>query len=265
MSAKDGQDRIKAAIEAAFTNPFRETEMPDLNDLPEVVVLWQQRRSSWPIPQVDASIDVRETVLRVGGGFYLWRRAWWNKKVLAESITSLPHELVTALALQRESSAKEEAPPRAEIEQLFVGGFIDSLRRDLATVEHRARKSLDDDLGEVAACLRVGAYRAVLALIGRSLEIVLKMGLDGRQIEYGPEWMVGRLLREYQDRGVYLDPTLKNSYNLLNLHRVQAVHFKEIDQVPTKEQALAAVLTLVDTVRRCLLSEQNQISKRGDS
>ena len=239
-------------LEQAFLNPFGEVEeVPDLNNMPEIEVVWQHKWSSWPIPQVDVSIEAREMVLKIGHRHYLWKRAWWNKAILKDSIASMPNELASRLFASKPAEVIPP-PPREELQHLFVSNELLRTRSHIGQSTIPTKLELVADLDEISSCMKVGAHRAVLALAGRCLEIVLKTGLRLRKLPYNEDWMVGRLLTEYEAQGVYLDPSLKNSYNILNLHRVHAVHFKEPAEVPSREQAVAIIFTLIDTVNRCL-------------
>jgi hypothetical protein len=245
-------------LKKAFTNPFGEVEVLDLNDLPTVNVLWQERVQSWPIPQIDPSIELSQMLLLIDGERFLWKRAWWNRgkdgrggMKLSDSITRIPEALVQTLTVKSQPVAISADDDR-ELRHHFVGGRLRSLTKKVAVSNLAWKREIQGDIEELAACIDVGAYRASLALVGRCLEATLKAGLEIRGIAFGADWMVGRLLTTYDDQMIYLDPTLKNQMNILNIHRIAGVHFKERAEVPSCDQAVAAVLVLIDTVTRCL-------------
>jgi hypothetical protein len=89
-------------------------------------------------------------------------------------------------------------------------------------------------------------------MAGRVLEAVLKIALQraGRRVE--KDWMVGKLLSEVEEAGLYVDPAAKNIWNLINLQRIVGVHAKELAPIPSREQAVMVVYAVIDTLSRRL-------------
>ena len=111
-------------------------------------------------------------------------------------------------------------------------------------------KDLLEDLNELKICFSNQAYRASLALSGRILEYVLKKGLIQHNIEYDENWMIGRLLKLYEENELYLDPGLKNVMNIINHQRIVGVHVKEKVPIPSIEQTMAVIFALIDLINR---------------
>ena len=113
-------------------------------------------------------------------------------------------------------------------------------------------KDLLEDLNELKICFSNQAYRATLALSGRILEYTLKKGLLQHNIEYDKNWMIGRLLKLYEENGLYFDPGLKNIMNIINQQRIIGVHVKEKVPIPSIEQTMMVIFALIDLINRNL-------------
>jgi len=141
-------------------------------------------------------------------------------------------------------------------------------RQDLTFVVHdfdavlrsiRERQQPDDglndlvhDLEEMKLCLSAGAFRGSLALAGRALESSLKAILHRAGRKCDSNWMVGKLLSEMEEAGIYVDPGMKNVWNLINQQRIVGVHAKEAAPIPSREQAIMVAYAVVDTLKRRL-------------
>lgn len=108
------------------------------------------------------------------------------------------------------------------------------------------------DLAELRSCLNVNAYRASLAMCGRILELSLKTLLQRAGHSPNPDLMVGGLLKQIADMGLYADGSLNNTFNIINQQRICGVHHKEKVPVPSEDQALGVAHHTCDTVMRVL-------------
>lgn len=111
---------------------------------------------------------------------------------------------------------------------------------------------LINDLKEMLICLNASSYRGCLALAGVSLERLLKEFLTRNQIQFEKDWMVGKLIGEIEKSGKYVDPSLKNIWNIINAQRIVGVHAKERTPIPSRDQAMMVVYAVKDTTNRML-------------
>jgi HEPN domain-containing protein len=109
---------------------------------------------------------------------------------------------------------------------------------------------LRHDLSELNSCLKAGAFRASLAMSGRILEMCLKIRLIRLGIEIQKDWMIGKLLSLLEASDDYLDPALKNVWNVINQQRIIGVHSKEMVPIPSKNQACMVAHAVLDVLDR---------------
>lgn len=138
------------------------------------------------------------------------------------------------------------------------------LRRELNALSEKLHKELPasvfrEDLlasvKELAICLREQCYIAALSLCGKILEIDLKAMMDSQGLEFQDDWMLGTLLRKLSNEGTpYLDKSLKNIANIINQHRIPAVHAKRNIPIPSSHQASMVVNATIDVTNRVFLS-----------
>lgn len=116
------------------------------------------------------------------------------------------------------------------------------------------KDDLKNDLREMVVCLNANSFRACLAMAGVVLGRMLKEFLAGRHIDFGADWMAGRLIRAVEDSGQYLDPSLKNKNvrNLINVQRIIGVHAKEGVPILSRDQAIMVVYAVKDSLSRLL-------------
>jgi len=115
---------------------------------------------------------------------------------------------------------------------------------------------LKNDLREMITCLNANSFRGCLAMAGIVLERILKHFLTTHSISFPPESMVGRLLGEIDKAGQYVDPTLKNIWNIINAQRIIGVHAKEAVPIPSRDQAIMVAFAVKDTVTRILTGKK---------
>lgn len=195
--------------------------------------------------------------------YYLHRSAVFNRMPdigfsgfhYINDIVGIPERLGKSI---EDSSKKDTKEIEKEIQipelnlRFLVSSEISKIIDQLNNNTHRLILSLREDLNELKEVLRIGAFRSVMALCGRSLEVALKVGLDIRGISYNDDWMVGKLLGAYNDNSIYLDTTLKNQLNILNSYRIAGVHIKEEQKIPSEQQVLSLILMLCDCLNRSL-------------
>lgn len=109
---------------------------------------------------------------------------------------------------------------------------------------------LRNDLQEMNACVSNGSYRAALSMAGRILETCLKVKLENMGRTVQKDWMVGKLLAEIESAGGYLDPALKNIWNIINQQRIVGVHARELVPIPSKNQACMVAYAVMDVLDR---------------
>ena len=116
----------------------------------------------------------------------------------------------------------------------------------------KTKEDLKNDLREMLICLNANAFRGCLAMAGVVLERLLKEFLSKRSISFQKDWMVGRLLGAVENSGQYVDPSLKNVWNLINAQRVIGVHAKERIPIPSRDQALMVIFAVKEAVNQML-------------
>jgi len=109
-----------------------------------------------------------------------------------------------------------------------------------------------NDLKEMLICLNASSFRGCLALAGVTLERLLKEFLFRYKIPFEKDWMVGKLIGEVERSGQYVDPSLKNIWNIINAQRIIGVHAKERTPIPSKDQAMMVVFAVKDTTNRMI-------------
>ena len=108
--------------------------------------------------------------------------------------------------------------------------------------------------GVLAQSFQLGAYRSVAILCGRILEVCLHRkyfdatGFD--ILEKNPGIGLGSLVGKLNDKNVKFDPGIKEQIHLINQVRIFSVHKKKEPFYPTKEQAQAMILYLMDVLRK---------------
>jgi len=114
-----------------------------------------------------------------------------------------------------------------------------------------------NDLREMTMCLNAQVYRACLAMGGVILERSIKQKLSDLKVPFAKDWMVGKLIGELSNANVYVDPSLKNTWNIINAQRIIGVHATEATPIPSRDQALMVMFAVKDTVTRTFPAEQD--------
>jgi hypothetical protein len=120
------------------------------------------------------------------------------------------------------------------------------------------RDQLVPCLREAALCMSAGCHASVLALAGKALELIVKRQLLSLGVEFDDNLMLGPLLGRLREVSAVradvaselLDPTLGHVANLINQHRISAVHARRAVAPPTEDQARVVLHALLDVTRR---------------
>jgi hypothetical protein len=111
-----------------------------------------------------------------------------------------------------------------------------------------------EDIKELNKCYSSGAYRCVVIICGRLIEIALHRmyyettGID--ILEKNPGIGLGKLIAKLSEKNVGLEPGLSQQIHLVNQVRIFSVHKKQKPFYPTKEQAEAIALFTVDAINK---------------
>jgi len=140
---------------------------------------------------------------------------------------------------------------------VLVGAFYDWIDEVVPAIANLPTgKDFENDLREMLTCFNSSSYRGCLAMAGVVLERTLRHKLDSMGIEIQNDWMVGRLLGEISDAGEYVDPSLKNIWNIINQQRIVGVHTKENIPIPSADQAAMVLYAVKDTITRVITAQQ---------
>lgn len=177
----------------------------------------------------------------------------------AEGYFPIPSD-VALLLIGRDRTPVDEAVPD---KKRSFDAIVADLQKWLGDINQaitssvELRDDLRNDLREMITCLNANSFRGCLAMAGIVLERILKHFLTTRSIPFAKDSMVGRLLGDIEKSGQYVDPTLKNIWNIINAQRIIGVHAKEAVPIPSRDQALMVVFAVKDTVTRILAAEQS--------
>lgn len=180
------------------------------------------------------------------------RAAYTPGFVAAQGYAILPRNIGELII----NHTKASGPPPSVEHARPRNDLADVLKDMRSTIEGLPDRSGDSDLRhdlqEMKLCLSVGAFRGSLALAGRVLETCLKAALreHGRTVQ--DDWMVGKLLAEMEEANLYVDPAMKNVWNIINKQRIVGVHAKEAAPIPSREQAIMVAYAVIDTLKRRL-------------
>jgi len=131
-----------------------------------------------------------------------------------------------------------------------------------ASEDALVRDQLLPCLAEIATCMASRCYAATLSLSGKALELVVKRQLLALGDKFDDNMMLGPLLGRIRDAAAnrpdisaaMLDPSLGHIANLINQHRIAAVHAKRTVAPPTDDQARVVLHALLDVLRRAVLA-----------
>lgn len=165
-------------------------------------------------------------------------------------------ELISEDAVVRLVNGLFDGPPSET--STTLAGLLENCGK--VTINHIYRDDLLASIKELRLCFASECYIACLALSGKILEICLKQVLINNQIEFDDDWMIGRLIRKFQDAHLefYLDQSLPHLARIINESRIPAVHSKAKIPVPSKNQAIMVIHAVVDTVNRVIVSPEDR-------
>ena len=212
-----------------------------------------------------ASSDVRDAVgdhydvLKSKDGDYLIRYRIRGQEsfgapafTAAEGLIPIPIDIALLLVDRDTSKANIEGKSEPKQFEAIIGEIEDWISAVEPAIRDSAELAEDviNDLKEMLKCLNVQAYRGCLAMAGVILERTIKQVLSDNHIEYAKDWMVGKLIGELSKSDAYVDPSLKNIWNIINAQRIIGVHATEAIPIPSRDQALMVVFAIKDIVAR---------------
>jgi len=216
-----------------------------------------------------ASSNLRDAVgdhydiLRTNGGTFLLRYRIRGQEsfgspafTAAEGFFPIPADVAYLLMGRDTSPARVPQQTEKPFDQIVLEleEWLSSLT---PAVKDRCETANDllHDLRELILCLNVQAYRGCLAMAGVVLERAIKQTLTTHGIAFAKDWMVGKLISLLTDAQVYIDPSLKNIWNIINAQRIIGVHATEATPIPSRDQALMVTFAIKDTVTRTFADE----------
>jgi hypothetical protein len=119
-----------------------------------------------------------------------------------------------------------------------------------------------NDLNELKKTMGAGAFRSAISCCGRVLEGVLKTIFLTNHLSFDDSWTVGKLLAGLESRGAYLDPSAKNMANIINSHRIVAVHCKKDSRlpIPSENDSAGIMYLTLGLIERCLIDQVPELS-----
>lgn len=151
----------------------------------------------------------------------------------------------------RRAVAELTGGPRTEVSEA-VASLLDECRS--ADLNEVYREDFLKTLDEIRICFDEGCFIAAIGLCGKILEVCLKEVLHRHNLQFDPNSMVGTLIKAIRERapGEYLDPTLMNVVNIINMSRITAIHAKEKIPIPSRDQTIMVIFATRDVVLRNL-------------
>ena len=113
-----------------------------------------------------------------------------------------------------------------------------------------------NDLIEMIDCAKIGAYRACLAMAGRALEQVLNQMISVNKLTIDNNMGVGPKIGALRKAKVYLDPSTKDIWNVINKQRIAGVHAKDAIPIPSEDEAIMVIFAVKSSLDR-LISAPN--------
>lgn len=247
-------------------NPFELTTFDPSQGDTDIEVIWTDRCEINGATAGTPDYDVigRESLVRNKDGYYFFRHSKFSHFETGKGLTlinesiKIPTEIGEILAQhlkQHHSTTKSESEVNLSSRDLLgcvgdIGNLIDQLHNSTAAL----KDDIIYDLHEIIGCFSSNSNRACLALCGRCLELVLKSRLITEGITFDDNWMVGKLLALYAEKGIYIDPATKNVLNVINTQRIMGVHAKEKTPIPSREQTIMVIYAITDVGKRLLCS-----------
>lgn len=116
------------------------------------------------------------------------------------------------------------------------------------------REEVQADLNEIEKCFAAGCYRSVVILSGRVLETALHRkyyeATENDLLEKAPGIGLGKIIAKLEEKGVSLGPGLTQQIHLINQVRIFSVHTKAEPFYPSKNQAEAITLFMMDILEK---------------
>jgi hypothetical protein len=172
------------------------------------------------------------------------------------------------IGYQLSDHGRQLAADQAELKRVvapLIGGPANEVSQAVADLQAECagaqlseiyRDDFLQSLDEIRICFDAHCFIATIALSGKILEVCLKEVLSRHGIQPDPKAMVGSLIKSIRERlpSIYLDPTLLNVVNIINMSRITAVHAQERIPVPSRDQAVMVIFAMRDVVMRTLVS-----------
>ena len=139
---------------------------------------------------------------------------------------------------------------KKEIE--WIDGVIKKINRN--KIPREISGEIFYDLEEIVKCYKAKAYRAVVVLCSRLLELALHRkyyeatGID--LLEKAPGIGLGNLIAKLREKGIEIDPAITQQIHLINQIRIFSVHKKKYFFNPSQEQVQAIILYTVDLINK---------------
>ena len=146
--------------------------------------------------------------------------------------------------------------PRAPTGAPRWSEFPERIRSELP--EPTYREDFLKTLDEIRICFDEDCFIAAIGLCGKILEVCLKEVLHRHNVQFDPNAMIGSLIRTRRERapGEYLDPSLMNIVNIINMSRITAIHSKEKIPIPSRDQTIMVIFATRDVVLRNLSNQR---------
>ena len=166
-------------------------------------------------------------------------------------LTDLGRKLAASENDLRRAVAELTGGPKTEVSEA-VALLQDECRE--SEINEVYREDFLKTLDEIRICFDHSCFIAAIGVCGKILEVCLKEILLRHQVQCDPNAMVGTLIRSIKERvpGEYIDQTLMNVVNIINMSRITAVHSKERIPIPSRDQAIMVIFATRDVVRRNL-------------
>lgn len=153
----------------------------------------------------------------------------------------------TARFLAKRQEEKQKKLAEASNPIISVSNWIEEIDNQLE--QHFSNpEDARHDIKEMIDCAISGSYRACLTMAGRVLEQVLNQMISVHQLSVDEQAGVGLKIKALRKGEVYLDPSIKDIWNIINKQRIVGVHAKEAVPIPSEDD----VNMVIFAVKGCL-------------
>jgi len=153
--------------------------------------------------------------------------------VAAEGFFPIPRDIAELLINRNtEPVAVNDTKTRLDVIVGLFSDWIDEMHVTISELPEGV--DFENDLREMVVCFNASSYRGCLSMAGVVLERALRYKLSCMGVEVQRDWMVGRMLKAISDAGEYVDPSLKNVWNIINQQRIVGVHTKDLFRYRTE-------------------------------